>query len=69
MDKYVTEFKEELNRQVAHLGIKRDYLKYMLENDTLVDSTEENKAKVKLDIDILDKKVKELQLMLLWMES
>ena len=60
-NKYKKEFKEEVERQIVQLGIKKDFLKNQMDEGKLKDDSEENVAKVKIDIDALEAKIEELQ--------
>jgi hypothetical protein len=61
MIKYKKEFKEDIMRNIVQLEVKRDYLKNRIELNKIVDDSEKNIAKVKMDIDAFTAKIDELK--------
>lgn len=68
MNKHNKEFKDEVERQVAHMTIKRNYLAHRLEND-LKDESAQNRGKAKVELAALDQKIDELVKFDAWLKS
>ena len=63
-----SEFVDEVERQICHVTIKRDYLAHRIETD-LVDESAQNRAKAKLELDAFNQKLDELQKMYDWLKA
>lgn len=65
---FTKEFKTEVERQVAHLTIKCDYLKYKIA-EVLVDESAEVRGQAKIELDALNKTLAELTSMMTWLNK
>lgn len=65
-DKYLVEFKDQVNRQVAHLTIKRNYVAYKVDTMATTETNEEV-AKVKLELGAINKQLTELESLQTWL--
>ena len=63
---YTKEFKDELERQLVHTTIKRDYLANRIETE-YYDEPAQKRAKAKLDLDALEQKIDELEKFKKWL--
>lgn len=65
-EKYKKEFREGLERQIAHLTIKTDYIAFKV-SEMEGNETKEEIAKVKVDLNAHKKQLKELEKMYAWL--
>jgi hypothetical protein len=63
--KYREEFVNEVERQLTHESLKRDYLAHKIETKDYGDTGQE-RAKAKLQLDAMDKKIDDLKEMYDW---
>jgi hypothetical protein len=68
MTNYREEFKDEVERQLVHMTIKRDYLQHRIDTD-LRDESSQNRAKAKVELDALNVKLSDLEKMKAWLNQ
>lgn len=67
-DKYLVEFVDQVNRQVAHLTIKRNYVAYKVDKMVADKSeTTEEIGKIKLELGAINKQLVELESLQTWL--
>ena len=65
---YRQEFVDEVERQIVHVSIKRDYLAHRIETD-LRDESAQNRAKAKVELDAINVKLNDLEKMKVWLNQ
>lgn len=60
MSKYRQEFVDEVDRQLEHNEIRRDYLKFKIEN-LMQDDSAQNRGKANMELDAMEAKIDELK--------
>lgn len=60
MNKYRQEFIDEVDRQVCHNEIRRDFLQHKIDDRT-TEITGQQLAKAKVELDALEQKIEELK--------
>jgi hypothetical protein len=68
MTNYREEFENEVERQVVHMTIKRDYLQHRIDTD-IRDESAQNRAKAKMELDALNVKLSDLEKMKAWLNQ
>ena len=63
---YKEEFIDEVERQIVHVTIKRDYLQHRIDTD-LRDESAQNRAKAKVELDAINVKLADLEKMNAWL--
>lgn len=65
---YRSEFEDAVKRQVEHMGLKRGFLAWKIENK-LRDESAQNRAKAKMELDALDKQIDDLKEFDTWLNQ
>jgi hypothetical protein len=68
MTNYREEFENEVERQLVHMTIKRDYLAHRIDTD-LRDESAQNRAKAKVELDAIEVKLGDLEKMKAWLNQ